>query len=245
MPTRYKAKTGFKPIEHGKVYDDIAKYVGERSQQIVCVVLPNGRQFSDEDELDGCGSTQLVEELEFVLARRVFCSLASPRRPAGEVIALLREIARNPDAALNLYNCIDPQAMNMLASCFCNISPTHRLAWQRFLIGTNDAIKLSELARAATEAIAATKGSLRRGRAPNIFQEKLAMDLGELFCRYNVGIKRRVKVSQAGRFEEDGRFKSFLQLLMPLCRPYAKRIGRDLNVDTMVRIAKGHVQASS
>jgi hypothetical protein len=74
------------------------------------------------------------------------------------------------------------------------------------------------------------KPQVRRGRPDDLSQSHLTTGLGELYFKYNPKIGRQVT-----GLEESGPFKTFVTLVVPPYRDFARMVGRTATVDNIVR----------
>ena len=67
MPTKHKAIRAEPQVPVNVLTSSISAYVETHSNKVLSTLMPAGFEFKSENELDGCGPTTVLKELERVL----------------------------------------------------------------------------------------------------------------------------------------------------------------------------------
>ena len=227
MPTKHKAIRAEPQVPVNVLTSSIGAYVDTHSSKILFTLMPAGFEFKPEDELDGCGPTTVLKELERVLFISIMRVRAVPYRAPRKMIAVLEDIASDPDITVKDFSVLDPEAIALFENEYVKLSPRCRRVLLEFHAGTKSQLDRTSAIEAARSAVKFLQAQIRRGQPKNLPQQKLALDLGKLYLRYNPTIGRRVRGE--GEF---GRFKRFVQTVLPLYNEHAKSVGRVATADS-------------
>jgi hypothetical protein len=217
-------------IEIDALTSSIRAYVEQHEDKILSTLMPAGFAFEPKHELDGCGPTAILRELERVLFISIMRVRAVPYRASRKLIAVLEKIASHPDIIKREFSDVDPEAAAIFETEYGKLSQLHRTKLLELHAGLSITLDPTSVTTAARNAIRFLEPHIRRGQPKNLPQQKLALDLGKFYLKRNPTIGRRV--TGVG---EIGRFKRFVTSVLPLYNQHAKPVGRSARADSIVR----------
>jgi len=127
---------------------------------------------------------------------------------------------------------LEPEASHLLAKEYVSLSERYRREWLEFERSPGAPLDEKAVQTAAEQAIQKLSMEKRRGPPAETAQRTFAVALGTFFLQFNPTINRLVSGDR-----EKGRFKEFLEAVLPFYRKHADLVGRSASTDWMVRVA--------
>lgn len=230
MPTRYKPITDHRSIEYRRALTRITVRIAKLKADLKTLLEADIGPFDDDD------IASIAERVRQTLICFALNCNAYPLRTPRKHMATVRDIVEDPGAFLKNSGSYDPAVVNMIVGCCAAASLANLRALLESEIGQGSGPSLGEIRKAAEvvlvrleEEAAATKTG---GRPEVTLRKQLAVDLGTLYHSIGGHIVRSVHDSETGPFHR------FLTLYVPIARPFARKAGFALTIETMVREAK-------
>jgi hypothetical protein len=211
---------------------DAEQFLKADGEKILARLLPANESERERALSDAGGCEAIIDELGSILLESIAQVLAAPNRPVRALMDALNAIKRNPKLLMDRHDELEPEAANLLANEYISLSETHRREWLEFERTPGAPLDENAVQTAAEQACRKFSMQLRRGPTTDPAQRNLAIALGRFFLKFNSSIGRVVTGEGV-----EGRFKEFLETVLPFYRQAGKPVDRGATTDWMVRVA--------
>lgn len=235
MPKRYTPLTDYESLDYGADLDAIEAHVIGSSGAIREQLLQCGVDLEDID-LERLTSDAIMNLTKFALD----CNARVSRSPR-KLMATLREIGRDPQAFCENPERYDPEAKTMVLGEAARLTYENENFIQQWDFDGGpipNEVQIEDAVPLAIEILRAEVEKMKSGRPKLAFQSNLARDLGVIFQ------------AQGGKLRRDPKqlhklpFRSFLELMIGVVRPFALKAGFVLSATTMIEDAQKQLEPS-
>lgn len=177
------------------------------------------REFGELDDAAGhLASIELMDELTGILAKTAAIIMDAGFKPTGSLVATIEAVRANPSA---IQNCaVEPEALGVMAASYRrNKEPLGQHWYDVTDSPARRKLSRKQIEDAADCGIAILKTVAAKGRRRKVALDYLAVELGEIYLRFNDGLVRHSVLPPSGDVcqADGGPFVEFLnEILAPL-----------------------------
>ena len=185
-------------------------------------------------DIEDISLERLTSDLVMKLTRfALYCNAHVTRNPK-KLMATIMEIGRNLQAFRKNPERFDPEATALVLGEAARLSDNNAkliLKWERGE-GSLNKVKIKKAVSLVLDILRIEAQELPRGAPTLTFQSELAWDLGTIFHAYGGKLRRNPK--QLGKTP----FRSFVELMIVVVKPFAEKAGFELTATTMIEKAQ-------